>query len=151
MEGEKKNCGNWFVQWNCRNGRKNKLCQLICGNVVVKMEGKKMWQLIVFFGIAEMGGNKKRIMAMELPKIGGERERENCLDKIFIYIYIYIYLEESITSSLPSDSYSPKYLEYILYSFPIKPNLLISHIESMLWILFCLFIYLFVIKGRHHH
>ena len=35
------------------------MCQLICGNVV-----------------AEMEGNKKRIVAMELSKIGGERERE---------------------------------------------------------------------------
>ena len=28
-------------QWNCQNGRKKKLCQLICGNVVAKMGGKK--------------------------------------------------------------------------------------------------------------
>ena len=135
-------------QWNCQNGRKKKLCQLICGNVVAKMEGKKkMWQLVVFFGIAKMGGKKKNYGngVAENWRRERERERENCLDKK------YIYLEESITSSLPPDSYSPKYLEYILYSFPIKPNLLISHIESMLWILFCLFISLFVIKGRHHH
>ena len=34
-------------------------------------------------GIAENGRKKKGIVAMELPKIGGEREREseNCLDK----------------------------------------------------------------------
>ena len=134
-------------QWNCQNGRKKKLCQLICGNVVAKMEGKKKCDNWLCFLELPKWEGKKRIMVMELPKIGGEREREreNCLDKK------YIYLEESITSSLPPDSYSPKYLEYILYSFPIKPNLLISHIESMLWILFCLFISLFIIKGRHHH
>ena len=33
-----------------------------------------------------------------------------------------------------------KILEYILYSFPIKPNLLISHIGSISWILFYVFI-----------
>ena len=112
----------------CQNGRKKKCDNWLCFLELPKWEGKK------------------RIMVMELPKIGGERERERELfDKK------YIYLEESITSSLPPDSYSPKYLEYILCLFPIKPNLLISHIESMLWILFCLFISLFIIKGRHHH
>ena len=148
-------------------GKINKLWQLICGNGIAKMGGKKncanwfvamllpKWKgkkkcdnWLCFLELPKWEG-KKRIMVMKLLKIGGERERErereNCLDKK------YIYLEESITSSLPPDSYSPKYLEYILYSFPIKPNLLISHIESMLWILFCLFISLFVIKGRHHH
>jgi len=44
-------------------------------------------------------------MAMELPKIGGERE--NCPDKKK-------YLKESITSPLPPDSYSPSTSEYIL-------------------------------------
>ena len=28
-------------QWNCRNGRKKKQQQLICGNVVARMEGEK--------------------------------------------------------------------------------------------------------------
>ena len=40
------------------------------------MEGKKMCQLICGNVVAEMEGNKKRIVAMELSKIGGERERE---------------------------------------------------------------------------
>ena len=47
-----------------------------------EIEGKKMCQLICGNVVAEMEGNKKRIVAMELSKIGGEREREreNCLD-----------------------------------------------------------------------
>ena len=59
-------------------GKKN------CGNGIAEMEGKKMCQLICGNVVAEMEGNKKRIVAMELPKIGErerERERENCLDK----------------------------------------------------------------------
>ena len=57
-------------------GKKN------CGNGIAEMEGKKMCQLICGNVVAEMEGNKKRIVAMELSKIGGEREREreNCLD-----------------------------------------------------------------------
>ena len=48
----------------------------ICGNGISEMEGKKMCQLICGNVVAEMEGNKKRIVAMELSKIGGERERE---------------------------------------------------------------------------
>ena len=84
---------------------------------------------------------KKRIVAMELPKIKGERKYLIgilvCQKKKILWHWK---LEESITSPLLSDSYSPKYLEYILYSFPIKPNLLISHIGSISWILFYVFI-----------
>ena len=84
---------------------------------------------------------KKRIVAMELSKIKGERKYLIgilvCQKKKILWHWK---LEESITSPLLSDSYSPKYLEYILYSFPIKPNLLISHIGSISWILFYVFI-----------
>ena len=77
------------MQWNCWNGREKKLWQLICGNGNVEMQGKKMWQLICGNGIAEIEGKKhgaidlwqcccrhgekKKIVAIELPKIG-ERE-----------------------------------------------------------------------------
>ena len=50
--------------------------------LLLKWKEKKLRQLICGNGIAKMGGGKKRIMAMKLPKIGWERERENCLDKI---------------------------------------------------------------------
>ena len=55
LEGKKKrNCDSQVVE----NEKKKK--NLICGN-----------------GIAENGRGKKIIVAMELPKIGGERESEN--------------------------------------------------------------------------
>ena len=53
-----------------------------CGNGIAEMEGKKMCQLICGNVVAEMEGNKKRIVAMELPKIGGERERERKKERI---------------------------------------------------------------------
>ena len=71
--------------------KEKKLWQLICGNGIAEMGGKK---IVAICGniVAEMEGGKncgnwfvamelpkweekKRIMAMELLKIGGERER----------------------------------------------------------------------------
>ena len=48
-----------------------------CGSQVAKLKKKKKKRekLICGNGIVE-NGRKKRIAAMELPKIGGERERE---------------------------------------------------------------------------
>ena len=101
-------CGNGIAEM----GGKKKLCQLICGNVVAKMEGKKKCDNWLCFLELPKWEGKKRMMVMKLLKIGGERERErereNCLDKK------YIYLEESITSPLPPDSYSPSTSKYIL-------------------------------------
>ena len=67
-----------------------------------KWKEKKIVAIDLWQWNCRNGREKKRIMAMELLKIGGEREREreNCPDKK----YIYIYLEESITSPLPPDS-----------------------------------------------
>ena len=66
-----------------------------------KLKKKKIEKLICGNGIAENGRKKKRIVAMELPKIGGERERENSqVKKIFCSI----------------DSYSKKKYTYS-YSF----------------------------------
>ena len=48
-----------------------------CDSQVVENEKKKKKKLICGNGIAENGRGKKIIVAMELPKIGGEREREN--------------------------------------------------------------------------
>ena len=41
-----------------------------------KQKEKKTWQLICDNVDAKMKGKKNRIVAMQLPKIGGERERE---------------------------------------------------------------------------
>ena len=61
---------------------------------------------------------KKELWQWSCRKLEGkERERELSGKKK--------YLEESITSPLPPDSYSPSTFEYIFWSFPIKPNLLI--------------------------
>ena len=60
-------------------------------------------------------------MTTKLPKMGGKK---------------------IVATKLPK-------LEYILYSFPIKPNILISHIESMSWILFCVFISPSCYKRQH--
>ena len=38
-------------QWHCRNRREKKLFQLVCGNVIAEIEGKK----ICGNGIAEIG------------------------------------------------------------------------------------------------
>ena len=52
--------GLW--QWHCRNKRKKKWLQLVCGNGIVEIEGKKkkkkMWQLIHGNGIVEIEGKK---------------------------------------------------------------------------------------------
>ena len=52
--------GLW--QWHCRNKRKKKWLQLVCGNGIVEIEGKKkkkkMWQLICSNGIVEIEGKK---------------------------------------------------------------------------------------------
>ena len=74
-------------------------------------KGKKP---IVTTKLPKLGSEEreKRIVAPKLPKMGGEK---------------------IVATKLPK-------LEYILYSFPIKPNILISHIESMSRILFCVFI-----------
>ena len=75
-------CGNGIAEMG------GKKIVAICGNIVAEMEGGKNCGN----GIAKMGGKKKRIMAMELPKIGEERERErerereNCPNKN-IYIF----------------------------------------------------------------
>ena len=88
----------------------------ICGNGIVEIEGrKKVLQLVCGNGIVEIGGKKKFCGTKNWSQSANH-----------------------LTSS--SDSYSPKYLEYIHWSFPIKPNLLISRLKSMSWILFCLFI-----------
>ena len=75
MEGEKKNL--W--QWNCRNGRKN----FFWGNWFVAMEllkwkeKKKIcgnWFVAMLLPKWKEKRKEKRIVAMELPKIGGERK-----------------------------------------------------------------------------
>ena len=72
------------------------MCQLICGNVV-----------------AEMEGNKKRIVAMELSKIGGERERER--ERI-------VQIKKNIL-----DSYSKKYT----YSYSFRMSIVLFFIEAV--------------------
>ena len=68
-------------QWNCRNGRKKNrrnLWQCCCRNG----RGGKLWQLICGNGIAKMGGKKKELWQWSCRKLGGkERERENCPNK----------------------------------------------------------------------
>ena len=83
-----------------------------------KMEGKKIVAIDLWQWNLPKWEEKKKNYGNEVAKNWGERERENCLNKKK-------YLEESITSTLPPDSYYPSTLEYILWSFPIKPNLLI--------------------------
>ena len=114
IEG-KKNCDNWFVAmelpkweekkivvvdlWQCcyRNGRKKNVAMEL-----LKWEEKKLWQW----------------SCQKLEERERERERENCLDKKKIFGGV-----NHLTSS--SDSYSPSTSEYIVWSFPIKPKLLI--------------------------
>ena len=112
-------------------------------------------------GVAEMGEDLIGILATKLPKMGEKEKRKKNYDNQVAEIFreereIFnrnfgmpkkkkkICGTENWRSQSPFllDSYFPKYLEYILYSFPIKikPNLLISLIKSMSWILFCLFI-----------
>ena len=77
-------------QWRCRNRREKKLLQLVCGNAIAEIEGKKnvrmnLWQwhcrnrkgkkkesqLICGNGIVEIGGKKNCcnwFVAMVLPK-----------------------------------------------------------------------------------
>ena len=75
------------------------------GNEVAKNEGKKIRFRPKFEG--------KKIVAIDLWQWNCRNGRKK----------IYIYLEESITSPLPPDSYSPSTSKYILWSFPIKSKL----------------------------
>ena len=81
---------------------------VICGNIVAEMEGGKNCGN----GIAKMGGKKKELWQWSCQKLE-RKERERERERI-VRIKIYIYLEESITSPLPPDSYSPSTSKYIL-------------------------------------
>lgn len=109
--------------------RKYELWQPSCR----KWEEKKLWQLICGNGIAEIEG--KKIVAIDLWQWNCRNKRK----KKFCGIENWR-SQSAIHLTCFSDSYSPKYLEYIHWSFPIKPNLLISRPKSMSRILFCLFI-----------
>ena len=99
-------------QWHCRNEGEKNLWQLICGNDIVEIEGKKkLWQW-------NCRNRRKKIIC------GTKNWRSQSANHL----------------TCSSNSYSPKYLEYIHWSFPIKHNLLISCLKSMSEILFCLFI-----------
>ena len=95
LKQEEKNCCNWFVTMALpkqKEKRKKKLWQLICGNGIAEIGRKKKLLLLVYGnGIAEIEGKKncgngfvaialpkqkgkKKFVAIDLPKIGGERE-----------------------------------------------------------------------------
>ena len=48
-----------FWQWHCQNRREKKFLQLVCGNGIAQIEGKKKWQLICGNGIAEIEERKR--------------------------------------------------------------------------------------------
>ena len=99
-------------QWHCRNGGEKNLWQLICGNGIVEIEGKKkLWQW-------------------------------NCRNRRKKNNLWYQKLEESISQSphLFLWFLFSKVLGIYSLIIPNKHNLLISRLKSMLEILFCLFI-----------
>ena len=66
-------------------GGKKKQQQLICGNVVIEMEGKKIEAIDLWQWNCQNGRGKKKNYGNEVAKNWmreRERERENCLDKI---------------------------------------------------------------------
>ena len=88
-----------------------------------KWKGGKIVAIDLWQWNCQNGRKKKELWQWSCQKLERkERERERERERI-VRIKIYIYLEESITSPLRPDSYSPSTSKYILWSFPIKSKL----------------------------
>ena len=62
-----KKSGMELWQWHCRNRREKILFQLVFGNAIAEIEGKKnLWEWICGNGITKIGWKKKKFVAIGL-------------------------------------------------------------------------------------
>ena len=72
---EKKNYGNWFVAMAQlkQEGKKN-YCYWFVAMTLLKQKGKKIVAMDLWQQYCQNRKEKKKFVAIDLPKIGGERE-----------------------------------------------------------------------------
>ena len=92
-----KKSGMELWQWHCWNRREKNLFQLVCGNAIAEIEGKKkknLWEWICGNGITEIGWKK---ILLQLVCGNGIAEIEERQQKVHIFLFFqYFFFTEII-------------------------------------------------------